>query len=90
MTTRLVRGALSFSKEMEALRYQTALDDVAHNFLRHHDSLRTRLKKLQPTRGKKGTPKRWTQRTPATATGITDHRWTMDELMAYSIIKSYR
>ena len=89
-SSRLVRDALSFSKEMEALRYQTALDDVAHNFLRHHDSLRMRLKKLQPTRGKKGTRKRWMRRTPAMAAGITGHRWTMEELMTYPIIKSYR
>lgn len=71
-------------------RYQTALDDVAHNFLRHHDSLRVRLKKPQPTRGKRGTPKRWMQRTPAMGAGITHHRWTMEEMMAYPIIKSYR
>ena len=89
-SSRLVRDALSFSKEMDALRYQTALDDVAHNFLRHHDPLRMRLKKLQPTKGKKGTPKRWMQRTPAMAAGSTDHRWTMEELMTYPIIKSYR
>ena len=89
-SSRLVRDALSFSKAMEDLRHHTALDDSAHNFLRHHDSLRMRLKKLQPTRGKKGTRKRWMQRTPAMAAGITGHRWTMEELMTYPIIKSYR
>ena len=85
--SRLVRDALSFSKEMEALRYQTALDDMAHNFLRHHDSLRVRLSKPERTRGKNGTRKKWLQRTPAMAAGITDHRWTMEELMTYPIMK---
>jgi IS1 family transposase len=88
--SRLVRDALSFSKEMEELRYHTALDDVAHNFLRHHDSLRVRLPRPQPTRGKKGTPRRWAQRTPAMAAGVTDHRWTMEELMTYPMVNSYR
>ncbi len=86
-SSRLVRDALSFSKAMEALRYHTALDDVAHNFLRHHGSLRVRLGKSQPTRGKKGTPRRWVQRTPAMAAGVTDHRWTMEELMTYPVLK---
>ena len=85
--SRLVRDALSFSKEMEALRYHTALDDLTHNFSRYHDSLRIRLRKPQPTRGKKGTPRRRAQRTPAMAAGISGHRWTMEELMTYSIIK---
>jgi hypothetical protein len=89
-SSRLLRDALSFSKEMEALRHHTALDDLVHNFSRHHDTLRVGLRKLQPTRGKKGTPKRWAQRTPAMAAGITDHRWTIEELMAYPIVKSYR
>jgi hypothetical protein len=89
-SSRLVRDALSFSKAMEALRYHTALDDLAHNFSRYHGSLRVRLKKPQPTRGKKGTPKRWLQNTPAMAAGITDHRWTLEELMTYPLVKSYR
>lgn len=89
-SSRLVRDALSFSKAMEALRYHTSLDDLAHNFSRYHDSLRVKLPKPQPTRGKKGTPKRWMRRTPAMAAGITDHRWAMEELMSYPVIKSYR
>jgi IS1 family transposase len=87
-SSRLVRKALSFSKSMEELRYHTALDDLAQNFSRYHASLRIRLDEPQPTRGK-GTPRKWMQRTPTMAAGITDHRWTMWELMAYPIIKPY-
>nr|WP_276977694.1 hypothetical protein [Ferrimicrobium acidiphilum] len=88
-SSRLVRDALSFSKAMDALRYHTALDDLAHNFLRNHGSLRVRLGRPQPTRGRKGTPRRWAQRTPAMAAGMTDHRWSMGDLMTYPVIKSH-
>ena len=90
-SSRLVREeALSFSKKMEALRWHTALDDLSYNFSKYHGSLRARLRKPRPTRGKKGTPKRWIQRTPAMAAGITGHRWTIEELMSYPIMDSYR
>jgi len=89
-SSRLVREALSFSKKMEALRWHTALDDLTYNLSRYHSSLRVRLKRPQPTRGRKGSPKKWIQRTPAMAAGSTDHRWTMEELMTYPIIKPYR
>lgn len=85
-SSRLVRDALSFSKAMEALRYHTALDDLVHNFSKYHASLRMKLEESQPTRGR-GTPRKWMQRTPAMAAGITDHRWTMEELMMHPIIK---
>jgi hypothetical protein len=88
-SSRLVRDALSFSKAMEALRYHTALDDLIHNFSWYHGSLRARLKKPQPTRGRKGTPRKWIQRTPAMAAGITDHGWSMGELMTYPIVRPY-
>jgi len=88
--SRLVRDALSFSKEMEALEYHTALDDLSYNFSKEHSSLRTKLARPIPTRGKKGTPKRWMRRTPAMASGVTDHKWSMMELMTYPIISSYR
>lgn len=85
-SARLVRDALSFSKTMEALRWQTALDDLAYNFTRYHRSLRVKLEQPEPTRGN-GTPKKWIQRTPAMAAGMTDHRWTIGELMAYPMVE---
>lgn len=87
-SSRLVRDALSFSKTMEELRYHTALDDLAYDFSRYHGSLRVRLKHPRPTRGRNGTLKMWIQRTPAMAAGVTDHRWTMEELMTFPLIKS--
>jgi hypothetical protein len=89
-SSRFVRDALSFSKKMDALRYHTALDDLSYNFSKYHGSLTVKLDNPQRTRGEEGTPKRWSQRTPAMAAGITDHRWSMEELMTYPIIKPYR
>lgn len=88
-SSRLVRKALSFSKAMEALRYHTALDDLSYNFSKYHRSLRVRLKKPRPTRGKKGTPRKWIQRTPAMAAKVTDRRWTIQDLMSYPLFKPY-
>jgi hypothetical protein len=57
MSARFVRDALSFGKTMEALGWETALDDLAYNFTRYHGALRVRLEQPQPTRGK-GTRKK--------------------------------
>jgi hypothetical protein len=29
--------------------------------------------------------KKWTERTPAMAAGLTDHIWTMDELISFRV-----
>src|SRR5262249_3473836 len=49
----------------------------ASNFCWGHDSLRIAA---TPTEGSK-----WRERTPAMAAGLTDHRWTMRELLSYPI-----
>jgi transposase-like protein len=49
----------------------------AYNFCWEHDSLRI-------TAGPGGRLK-WRPRTPAMAAGLTDHRWTMRELLSYPI-----
>jgi transposase-like protein len=49
----------------------------AYNFCWVHDSLRLET----PT----GTGHRWVERTPAMAAGLTDHPWTMDELLRYRV-----
>ena len=45
----------------------------AYNFCRVHASLR----QPAPT----GAPLKWHERTPVMAAGLTDHRWTMLELL---------
>ena len=49
----------------------------ADNFCWVHASLR----QLAPP----GAPLQWQERTPAMAAGLTDHRWTMSELLHYQI-----
>jgi len=55
-----------------------------HYFVLPHDSLSQRLSEPQPTRGS-GSPKKWQQITPAMAAGLTDHVWTMEELLSYRV-----
>ena len=47
---------------------------AVYNFCTCHKSLRL----LQPDG-----PRKWLTRTPAMAANITDHRWTIEELMGY-------
>ncbi|HEC34117.1 MAG TPA: hypothetical protein ENI37_05305 [Chloroflexi bacterium] len=45
---------------------------TCYHFTRYHASLRVKLPEPIPTRGS-GSPKKWEQRTPAMAAGLTDH-----------------
>lgn len=72
---RLARKTLGFSKNRREL--QRALDyiDAHANFVKPHQSLRERA---SPDSGR-----RWVPRTPAIAAGLTDHPWTLEELLCY-------
>ena len=59
------------------LLFYLALVGGAYNFCWHHDSLRHDA----PA----GTGRKWQERTPAMAAGLTDHRWTMGELLSYRV-----
>jgi DDE domain len=75
---RLVRKTLSFSKKDYYLQRHIDLEDAVFNFVRPHRSLRVRLPR--PIRGRK-----WMQRTPAVAAEITDHMWTLEELLSFRL-----
>lgn len=76
---RLVRKTLSHSKKKEFLQRQIDLEDAVFNFVRPHSALKIEL--TQPTRyGRK-----WEPRTPAMVAGLTDHIWTLDELLSYRL-----
>jgi transposase-like protein len=49
----------------------------AYNFCWEHDSLR----RAAPP----GATRKWLERTPAMAAGLTDHRWTLRELLQYQV-----
>ena len=70
---RQVRKTLAFSKEVEAYKAAAAWEDAYYNLIRPHKSLR--LPVLDAA------PRKWLQRTPALAAKLTDHIWTVKELL---------
>jgi IS1 family transposase len=76
---RLVRKTLSHSKKEAFLQRHIALEDAFYNFVRPHSALRIRL----PQPGPHG--RQWQPQTPAMAAGLTDHIWTLDELLSYRL-----
>jgi IS1 family transposase len=55
-----------------------------YNFCLPHLSLRKRLPQPVATKGT-GSPKKWRRRTPAMAAGLTDHVWSVQELLLFRI-----
>jgi hypothetical protein len=71
--SRLTRKTLGFSKEIEMYRASAAWEDLIYNFARPLKTLRVEVHD-DPIR-------RWKPRTPAMAAGLTDHIWTVKELL---------
>lgn len=72
MNGRLVRKGLGFSKEFEMLRASCVWDDTIYNLTRAVKTLRVEVKEGD---------RRWIPRSPAMAAGLTDHIWTVEELL---------
>ena len=66
------------------LRDQLALFQVYHNFVLPHASLRQRLRLPEATNGC-GSAKMWRPCTPAMAAGLTDHVWSLKEVLLYRV-----
>jgi IS1 family transposase/transposase-like protein len=71
-------------KHEVGLRQQLALFQVYHNFVLPHASLRQPLPQPEPTHGT-GSAKRWRPCTPAMAAGLTDHVWTLREVLGFRV-----
>jgi len=70
---RLVRKTLAFSKDVGMYRASAAWEDLIYNLARPLKTLRLEVF---------GDPKRrWKRRSPAMAAGLTDHIWTVKELL---------
>jgi hypothetical protein len=70
---RLTRKTLAFSKQLDVYRASVAWEDLVYNFARPVKTLRVQVF---------GDPKRkWKQRSPAMAANLTDHIWTVKELL---------
>ena len=66
------------------LRDQLVLFQVYHNFVLPHASLRQPLPVPEGTNGR-GSAKLWRSCTPAMAAGLTDHVWTLKEVLLYRV-----
>jgi IS1 family transposase len=74
------RRVSTLCKGEEGLHQQLALYHMYYNFCLPHASLRHPLLPPAPTHGT-GSAKRWQPRTPAMAAGLTDHVWTLREVL---------
>ena len=66
------------------LRDQLALFQTYHNFVLPHASLRQPLPVPEVTNGR-GSAKLWRPCTPAMAAGLTDHVWSLKEVLLYRV-----
>jgi hypothetical protein len=57
---------------------------VYYNFVLPHASLRQALAEPISTNGT-GSAKLWQPRTPAMAAGLTDHRWSLREILMFRV-----
>jgi hypothetical protein len=74
MIGRLVRKTLGFSKRLEMLKASRAWEDVVYNLTRSVKSLR-----LEVNNGNQ----RWFQCSPAIAAELTDHIWSIREVLTH-------
>ena len=68
----------------DGVRQQLAVYHVYYNFCLPHASLRRPLLVPEPTKGA-GSAKVWRPCTPAMAAGLTDHVWTLKEVLLYRV-----
>jgi hypothetical protein len=78
------RHVMTLCKGEEGLHQQLALYQTYYNFCLPHASLRLPLPQPEPTNGS-GSAKRWRPRTPAMAAGLTDHVWTLREVLLFRV-----
>ena len=78
------RRVNTLCKHEAGLRQQLAVFQVYHNFCLPHASLRLAVVVSEPITGM-GSVKKWRQRTPAIAAGLTDHVWSLREVLMYRI-----
>ena len=78
------RRSASPCKSGDGLNHQLVLFQVYHNFVLAHASLRQPLLVPEPTNGS-GSAKWWRPVTPAMAAGLTDHVWTLREVLLYRV-----
>jgi IS1 family transposase len=78
------RRVSTLCKGEDGLRQQVALYHVYYNFCLPHVSVRQPLPQPLPTNGT-GSAKMWQPQTPAMAAGLTDHVWTLREVLLFRV-----
>jgi IS1 family transposase len=78
------RRVTTLCKGEEGLGQQLALYHMYYNFCLPHASLRVPLPQPLPTHGT-GSAKQWRPSTPAMAAGLTDHVWTLREVLLFRV-----
>jgi IS1 family transposase/transposase-like protein len=84
LNRRLTRKTNGFSKELPWFEKQLWLSIAYYHFVLPHDSLKLPLFEPLSTKGP-GSPKKWAPVTPAMKAGITDHVWTLSELLSFRV-----
>src|SRR6266487_3218831 len=78
------RRVATLCKGEDGLRHQLSLFQTYHNFCLPHASLHQPLPQPLPTNGT-GSAKQWRPYTPAMAAGLTDHVWSLREVLLYRV-----
>ena len=73
---RFIRKGMNFSKIMKMHQKAFDLFQAWYNLIKPHKSLRLKIDSGN---------RKWFQRTPAMAEGITDHIWSLKELLTFRI-----
>jgi transposase-like protein len=77
---RLVRRGRSLGRQIPTLQHGMYLIGAVYNFCTFHGSLKIRRRGRPDHAGH-----RWHFRTPAMAAGLSDHRWSVYELLTYRV-----
>jgi hypothetical protein len=72
MNARLIRKTLGFSKQLDLLRASSIWEDMVYNLTRSVKTLRRKVSDGQ---------RRWLPQSPAMKAGLTDHLWSIRELL---------
>jgi IS1 family transposase len=78
------RRVITLCKGEAGLRQQLVVYQTYHNFCLPHTALRQRFPQPLPTNGT-GSAKRWRPYTPAMAAGLTDHVWSLKEVLLFRV-----
>ena len=74
----LARRSRNLARQSETLQAGMFIVGCIYNFCTYHHSLRVAFYLAKGGQ-------RWLQRTPAIAAGLTDHRWTIEELFNFKV-----